>query len=249
LDGRARRASIDASLQNSMRIETRVYTKKLGILLHVPEPGVGHGVLPPPVAAAASRDLHRAFIADLFARIAKLKKVPTTAFSAGDGAAVVDDLIPERCRLVKQEAVSESERIEHALGVLLENEGSLVCLIGSTSPDLPLVHLKRAYAKLKHRDVILGPTFEGGLYLIALKARVTGLFQDIVWNDRMAFRGVLDRVRSKGLACALLPPWYDGNATENLSLLETMLLARRIEGRDRLRHVERVLDRLGGAGK
>jgi uncharacterized protein len=242
LDGRERRASIDADFENPMRTETRVYTKKLGILFQVPEPGAGQGLPALPLSPSDSRDLHRAFIADLFARIAKLKKMPTTVFCREEDAAVVEDLIPERCRFVKQEGVSRKERIEHALGILLEREGNLACLIGSTSPDVPLVYLKRAYAKLKHRDIVLGPTFQGGLYLIAAKTRVPGFFADVACNDGTTFRGVLDRARSKELSCAFLPPWYGVSATETLSLLDTMLLARRIEGRDRLRHVEKILE-------
>jgi len=223
-----------------------VYTKKLGILLHVPAPPASQGRPAPALAEGFSRDLHRAFIADLFARIAKLKKVPTTAFCLEDGA--VKDLIPARCGLVRQEGAVRGERIEHALGTLLEDEGSIACLIDSTSPDLPLVYLKRAYAKLKHRDIVLGPTFDGGLYLVGLKARVAGLFGDVVWEDGSALRRVLDNVRSKGLSCALLPPWY-AVTMETLSLLDAMLLARRIEGRDRLRRVEHVLDAVRADGK
>ncbi len=246
LDGREPRASIDVGRPNPVRIETSVYNKKLGIFLNVPAPGDLHTRLVPPLALSAARDLQIAFFADLLSRIAKLKKMPTTVFHGGDVPSVVQDLVPPRCSLVPQEGSSDGERLDHAFGILLEHEGSIACVIGARSPDVPLVYLKRAYAKLKHRDVVLGPTFEGGLYLIALKRFVSGLLPGAAWNDRTALRNALGKVRSEGLSCTVLPPWYEVSTMETLSLLETMLLARRIEGRDRLRHVEKVLGTIRG---
>ena len=46
------------------------------------------------------------------------------------------------------------------------------------------------------------------------------------------------------LAFSLLPLWYDVDTPDSLSLLRSMVLARRIEHRDRLLHTERVLDTL-----
>lgn len=248
LDGRECRGSIDAGCPCSIRIENSVYNKKLGILLNVPVHGGPRARPMPPLAESAARDLHRAFVTDLFARISRLKKIPTTVFHEGEDASTLQDIVPGRWPIVLQEGVPESNRIDHALGILLEREGNLACVIGAKCPDLPLVYLKRAYAKLKHRDVVLGPTFEGGLYLVALKRPVSGFLTDIAWNDPTALRGVLDRVQSKRISCALLPPWYDASSMENLSLLEALLLARRIEGRDRLRRVEKVLETMRRSG-
>lgn len=219
-----------------------MYNKKLGIFFHVPAPGDGKTRLVPPLAAPVARDLHRAFVADFFSRISKLKKAPATVFYAGDDATAIQDLIPERCSLARQEGASHSERLENAFRVLLVSEGNVACVVGARSPDLPLVYLKRAYAKLKHRDVVLGPTFDGGCYLIGLQKPIPGLLADVAWNEKSALHEALGKVQSMGLSCALLPPWYEVTTMETLSLLETMLLARKIERRDRLRHTERVLD-------
>jgi hypothetical protein len=100
--------------------------------------------------------------------------------------------------------------------------------------------------KLKHRDVVLGPTFDGGCYLVALKRIIPNLFRNVAWGETSALRDALGAVRSNGLSCALLPPWYGVDTVESLSLLKTMVLARKIERKDRLYHVERVLDTIHG---
>ena len=246
MDGREPRVSIDAGLQNPIPVETTVYNRKLGIFLQIPVPGEIKTRLARPLTAAEARDLHRAFLADLFARISRLKKISATVFYAGEDTTVIQDLIPSKYPLVPQEGASPAERLENAFRKLLGNEGNVACIIGSKSPDLPLVYLKRAYVKLKHRDVVLGPTFDGGCYLIALKRLIPDLLQDVAWGETGVLGNALGKVQSKELSCALLPPWYDVDTMESLSLLKTMLLARKIEGRDRLRHVERVLDTIHG---
>jgi glycosyltransferase A (GT-A) superfamily protein (DUF2064 family) len=224
-----------------LAVEFTVYNKKLGIFLTDPSDETECRMVPP-LDPMEARELYGAFLTDLFARLSKLKKVSATVFFAGDNPVVVRKWIPEVYPLAPQRGGSPGERFENALRALLDHEGRHACILSSQSPDLPLVYLKRAYVKLKHRDIVLGPTLVGGIYLIGMKRPVPGFFDTLPWGEVSFLGETLRRAESAGLSCALLPPWYEVNALESLSFLETMLLARRIEKRDRLPTVERVLE-------
>jgi rSAM/selenodomain-associated transferase 1 len=229
-----------------IREEHMPYAKKLGIFARIPVPGEVKTRLVPPLSPQQACDLYQAFLTDLFSRIYKLKKVSTTVFYTGENPAIVRDMLPDRFALVPQEGATLGERLVNAFRVLLQDEGNFAAIIGSDSPDIPLSYLKRAYLKLKHRDIVLGPAFDGGYYLVAIKSILPGLFQDIAWSEPTVLRNTLDRVQRDGLSCATLPLWYDVDDMQSLSLLESILLAKRIEKSDRLQRTERVLAALKG---
>lgn len=217
------------------------YTKKLGIFVRTPVPGEVKTRLIPPLDPQQACDLYQAFLRDLFSRLSKLKKVTGTVFYAGGDPEAIREFIPDRFALVPQEGDTLGDRLVNAFRVLLQDEGSFAAIIGSDSPDIPLVYLKRAYLKLKHRDIILGPAFDGGYYLVAMKSIVPGIFRDIAWSGPNVLHDTLERIEEDGLSCATLPLWYDVDDAQSLAILENILLAKRIEKSDRLQHTERFL--------
>jgi rSAM/selenodomain-associated transferase 1 len=220
------------------------YIKKLGVFVKVPEPGGVKTRLVPPLTPEEACDLYRAFLVDLFRRLEKTKKVDGTVFFAGGDPDGLRDIIPPRYQLVEQEGKTLGERMENAFERLLAGGSAGACLIGSDSPDLPLATVKRAYLKLKHRDVVFGPACDGGYYLIALKRIIPELFRDIEWSGCNVLQSSLEIAEKKSLTVGTLPVWYDVDDAATLSLFRTSLAARRIEKRDRLVECERVLERL-----
>jgi hypothetical protein len=218
-----------------------VYNRQLGIFVKIPVPGEVKTRLVPPLTPVQASDIYGAFLADLLVRLSRLKKVSLTVFFGGENPEVIEPLLPARVALARQEGDGLGERLEKAFHHLLSAGGATACIIGSDSPDLPLVYIKRAYLKLKHRDVVLGPTFDGGYYLLGLKRVVPNLFSGIPWGGTNVFAETLAVAEAERLSCAFLPPWYDVDDAESLSFLETMLHARRLERRDRLARVERAL--------
>ena len=213
--------------------------KKLGIFVATPVPGGGEW-LTPPLTPGEAEGLYRTFLADLFVRFTRLKKASLTVFVTGPYPDALSDLVRPGVSVARQEGTALGERLEDAFRALLAGDGAPACVIGSTGPDLPLAYVKRAFVQLKHRDVVLGPAVGGGCYLVGLKRSVPGLFREID-SDSGVFRDTARAAESRGLSLGLLPPWYDVGGMDSLSFLETMLIARRIAGGDRLPRVEQAL--------
>lgn len=218
-----------------------VYIRKLGIFVKIPIPGEVKTRLVPPLTPLEASDLYGAMLADLLGRLSKLKKISMTVFHAGEDLGAIDSILPAGVTLARQEGDDLGERLENAFARLLGGNGGTACVIGSDSPDLPLAYIKRAYMKLKHKDVVLGPTLDGGYYLLGLRRIVPRLFRGIPWGGSRVFAETLAVAEAEGISCAFLPPWYDVDDAADLSFLESMLHARRLERRDRLGRVERAL--------
>ncbi|NIM20252.1 MAG: DUF2064 domain-containing protein [Candidatus Latescibacteria bacterium] len=220
------------------------YYKKLGVFVKVPVEGQVKTRLVPPLSNGEACELYGAFLKDLFARIAKIKKVSGTIFYAGENPEPIRAISPAGYLLLPQVGTNLGERLQNAFAKLLEDEGSFAVIIGTDSPDIPLSAIKRAYQKLKHKDVVLGPSADGGYYLIGLRALFPSLFEKVQWGEDTVLRETLDRIASENLSLSLLPLWYDVDTMRSLEHLETMMLAKRIEKSGRLTAIESVFAKI-----
>ncbi|HLF47828.1 MAG TPA: TIGR04282 family arsenosugar biosynthesis glycosyltransferase [Methylomirabilota bacterium] len=99
--------------------------------------------------------------------------------------------------------------------------------IDSDTPTLPTEHLAEAVARLRRgdADLVLGPSEDGGYYLIGLRAPHPELFDGIRWSTPEVMPETLRRAEEKGLRVALLPTWYDVDTPTDLARLRAALAA------------------------
>jgi rSAM/selenodomain-associated transferase 1 len=98
---------------------------------------------------------------------------------------------------------------------------ALAC--NSDGPTLPPACLRQAVALLDESDVVLGPSEDGGYYLIGLKRPHPELFQGIAWSTGQVLDQTLERAEALGLSVALTPPWYDVDTASDLERLRNEL--------------------------
>ena len=96
-------------------------------------------------------------------------------------------------------------------------------LIGSDSPTLPLRLLHRAFAALENHDAVLGPTPDGGYYVIGFRRGMAVRLAGVRWSTSNALADTLARLLEANMRYAILPPWYDVDTSEDLRLLKTHL--------------------------
>jgi rSAM/selenodomain-associated transferase 1 len=112
--------------------------------------------------------------------------------------------------------------------VLARGHASAVVL-NSDSPTLPtalLVETARVLAQPGNRAV-LGPSSDGGYYLLGLKAPHRRMFADVAWSTADVARQTRARAAEIGLALHELPEWYDVDDLASLQMLHDELFDRR----------------------
>ncbi len=100
------------------------------------------------------------------------------------------------------------------------------CVLNSDSPTLPvaaLVETVRVLAEPGDRSAI-GPSSDGGYYLLACKTMHARLFQDVAWSTDAVFAQTLERAGEIGLPVHILPKWYDVDDCEGMRVLMGELL-------------------------
>jgi glycosyltransferase A (GT-A) superfamily protein (DUF2064 family) len=82
---------------------------------------------------------------------------------------------------------------------------------------------------LASHDAVLGPTKDGGFYLLAVKNAPPGLLSGIEWSQRTTFQQTLSRLQQQGLSVARVPDWFDVDTADDLSYLRLLLANRMID--------------------
>ena len=120
-------------------------------------------------------------------------------------------ILPERIGLLETVAPTFGECLFHAASSLLEAGHDAVCLLNSDSPTLPTAYLVAAATALAAPGdrIVLGPSTDGGYYLIGLKRPHRRLFEDIDWSTERVVAQTLARARELDLPVHHLPSWYD----------------------------------------
>jgi len=84
-----------------------------------------------------------------------------------------------------------------------------VVIIGSDCPELTGPLLDDAFARLEHADFVLGPTLDGGYYLLGMTAYDPSVFDGIAWSTDSVCAATLEKIRAAGKICTLLPERTD----------------------------------------
>ena len=98
-----------------------------------------------------------------------------------------------------------------------------VALIGSDTPTLPTDYVRQAFKALNHDDVVLGPTDDGGYYLVGAKKHVPPIFTDISWSTESVWDQTVSRLKEHGVSFGELPKWYDVDDVMDLTRLMSEL--------------------------
>ncbi len=96
-----------------------------------------------------------------------------------------------------------------------------VVLIGSDIPDLPLEFIEEAFTSLEEKDGVIGPSFDGGYYLIGFKDKNFSLrvFEGIPWSTKRVFKETMKVLKQERLTVHTLQPLRDIDTIDDLKNL------------------------------
>jgi len=124
---------------------------------------------------------------------------------------------------VPQPQAGLGERLEQLFSWAFAQGMERVLALGSDSPSLPAALVDDALALLEEREVVIGPSTDGGYYLIGLRRPAPALFAGIAWSTGQVLAQTLERLEGRSLG--LLPIWYDVDTPQDAGLLKIHLEA------------------------
>ncbi len=190
------------------------------IMAKAPRPGAVKTRLCPPLTPGLAADLYRAFLRDT---LALARALPDTAVGVVHPPSTDDwplrALLPPGVLLWPQEAGGLGSGLDGAFAGAFARGYRRVVVMSSDSPTLPVAALEEAFAALDAHDVVLGPTDDGGYYLIGLDRPRPRLFEAITWSTAAVYAQTLERAAESGLRVHATTPWHDVDTVADLAAL------------------------------
>lgn len=118
------------------------------------------------------------------------------------------------------------ERMARAARRSFEAGATRTVIVGSDCPSLPPPAITSALEHLRAADVVLGPSTDGGYYLIGLRQPEDELFHDVTWSTGSVLQQTVAALRPEA-ELTLMAPWYDVDTPAEAAFLRTHLEALR----------------------
>jgi uncharacterized protein len=202
----------------------------LAVMTKAPRAGQVKTRLVPPLSPEEAAQLNIYFLRDTGAAIAKSRGITARGVGVytpiGAEAAYID-ILPGDFDLLPQRGDGFGERLALAADDLFQCGFASVCLIDSDSPTVSADVYAEAVAMLSTPGdrVVLGPSDDGGYYLIGLKKSRRELFERIDWSTERVLEQTKQRARELNLEVASLPTGYDVDDAATLRRLCDELLS------------------------
>ncbi len=214
---------------------------RLVVFAKDPIPGRVKTRLTPRITPDEAAKLYKAFVLDIVNNVRKLERNRidnvTVAYTPVDAEMVFRKLVDHPVNFLPQKGDNLGERMRNAFNQSFAEGAKRVVIIGTDSPTLPTSYIQKAFDVLKKVPVVIGPTFDGGYYLLGLSKQNDNIFDDVEWSTSRVFKQTLTRIKSLNMQVYVLPPWYDVDTPEDLEFLKSHLLAMRMSG------IEEIPDR------
>jgi len=185
-------------------------------------PGRSKTRLCPPLTPEEAAAFNTAFLQDVAANIIAAGQSIAIdgymAFSPPGSEPFFREILPASIGLLEAWLPHFGDCLFSAITQQLDRGHQAAVVVNSDGPTLPtslVVEAAEVLARPGDR-MVLGPSIDGGYYLLGLKQAHRRMFEDIDWSTEKVARQTLERAREIGLSVHILPAWYDVDDAESL---------------------------------
>src|SRR5262249_15135226 len=181
------------------------------------------------ISPEEARRLYVAFLSDTFAlmeEVVEERENLTVAlcYTPEGEEEAFEEVEREGSLMILQRGENLGERLTACFADLFALGFESVVVIGADSPTLPGEYVFDAFECFEaDDDVVVGPTEDGGYYLVGMRKLHERIFEDIPWGGARALDATMARAREAGLNLVLLPEWRDVDTPEDFERLKREL--------------------------
>ena len=201
----------------------------LVIMAKAPRPGKVKTRLVRSLPVSAVTELYRCLLDDTLTLARSLDGVKVAVMCPAADREDLERVVGNAVPVVPQMGSGLAAALASVFAHFGSTGSGRIVALNSDSPHLPRSILQAAFHLLETFDVVVGPTHDGGYYLVGARMSHPGLFSTDAMGTANALEALLAKARALGLSVRLTDPFYDIDEAADLSRLaeELQLTPRR----------------------
>ena len=203
--------------------------RRLLIFLRDPVPGAVKTRLAAALGDQPACELYRACVELTLERLGAWRREVVLCVDPPEALGRTRTWLGDGWRMTAQQGRDLGERLAQATSQAFAEGAAQVVVIGTDSPWLRAERLDAAFAALARAEIVLGPTSDGGYYLIGLSHPADPLFHGIAWGTSSVYPTTRAAARALGWSVTVLPMGYD---LDHLHDVRRFLDEEIVQGRD-----------------
>jgi uncharacterized protein len=212
---------MESSGENTAHSPNRGRT--LVVMAKAPRPGMVKTRLAQSLPVEAVTELYRCFLDDTMALAHSLGSVEVAIMCPASDVEELTRLAPGVVGVVAQKGQGLAAGLTSVFAYFTAPGRQRVVAFNSDSPHLPPSILESAFETLTGHDVVVGPTHDGGYYLVGAKAAHPTLFDGDGMGTHNALEALLARAQGLQLSVGFTEPFYDIDVEGDLTQLASEL--------------------------
>jgi rSAM/selenodomain-associated transferase 1 len=196
--------------------ETR---RVLVVVAKAPRPGHVKTRLGASLAPEAIVALYRCLIEDTLELAGSLSGTRVAVVCPAPDVGELRNWLGPTAEVVAQEGHGLAAALDSTFRIFLGEGVDQVVIFNGDSPHLPSSELERAFTLLNHCDLVVGPTIDGGFYLVGGSEAHRGLFEASRMGTQTALEALLARADELRLGVEMTTLWYDVDEPDDLTRL------------------------------
>ena len=195
----------------------------LVIMAKAPRPGAVKTRLAPSLCLNAVIAFYRCLLDDTLALARSLGNVEVAIMCPHSDVNELAQLAGNQANVIGQKGEGLAAGLTSVFAHFAEDRQRRTIAFNSDSPHLPRSILEDAFEMLAAHDVVVGPTHDGGYYLVGAKASHPTLFARDGMGTSSALDTLLSRARALALSVGFADPFYDIDVADDLTRLAAEL--------------------------
>ena len=196
--------------------------RTLVVMAKAPRPGVVKTRLAQSLPVEAVIELYRCLLDDTMALARSLGTVEIAIMCPAPDVEELRRLAPGGVGVVAQKGEGLAAGLTSVFAHFASGQPGVIAF-NSDSPHLPATVLESAFEVLTGHDLVIGPTHDGGYYLVGAKAAHPTLFEGDGMGTTTALEALLARACGLQLSVGFTDPFYDIDVGDDLTRLAAEL--------------------------
>jgi len=195
----------------------------LVIMAKAPRPGVVKTRLVPSLSPADVTTFYRCLLQDTLMLANSLADVDVAIMCPDSDVNELQQLAGNKANVVPQKGEGLAAGLTSVFSYFTKDGPRRVVAFNSDSPHLPPTVLEGAFETLAAQELVVGPTHDGGYYLVGAKDSHPTLFANDGMGTSSALERLLARARTLHLSVGFAAPFYDIDVVDDLTRLTAEL--------------------------